>query len=127
MEYELKTLTSKDIFTMINLISKFGIDEFKKCFDPKIVQQMVDENGEIKGDQLMSVVGINIAFDVASIVITNIGKCENEIYEFLVNISNLKRQDIEKMSPAEFAQMIIDVIQKEEFKDFFGVVSKLLK
>lgn len=127
MEYELKTLTSKDIFPMINLISKFGIDEFKKCFDPKIVQQMVDENGEIKGDQLMSVVGINIAFDVASIVITNIGKCENEIYEFLVNISNLKRKDIEKMSPAEFAQMIIDVIQKEEFKDFFGVVSKLLK
>lgn len=127
MKYELKTLTSKDIFPMINLISKFGIDEFKKCFDPKIVQQMVDENGEIKGDQLMSVVGINIAFDVASIVITNIGKCENEIYEFLVNISNLKRKDIEKMSPAEFAQMIIDVIQKEEFKDFFGVVSKLLK
>lgn len=126
MEYELRKLTSKDIFPMTQLISKFGIDEFKKCFDPKLIASIVDENGEIKGDQLTSLIGINVVFDIASIVIGNLSRCENEIYEFLASISNLKRKELEKMSPAEFAQIIIEVIQKEEFKDFFGVVSKLL-
>lgn len=127
MEYELRKLTSKDIFPMVKLISKFGIDEFKKCLDPKIIKDLVDETGGIKGDQLTSIVGMNIVFDIASIVMTNLGKCENEIYDFLASVSNLKRKEIEKMSPAEFAQIIVDFIQKEEFKDFFGVVSKLVK
>lgn len=127
MNYELRALTSKDIFPMSKLISKFGIDEFKKCFDPKAIQGVIDENGTVKGDKLASLVGLNIVFDIASIVLNNLSKCENELYTFLVNISNLTREELETMSPAEFMQLIIDVIQKEEFKDFFGVVSKLLK
>lgn len=127
MNYELRALTSKDIFPMTRLISKFGIEEFKKCFDPKAIQGMVAENGEVKGDQLASLVGFNIVFDIAAIVMGNLSRCENELYSFLVSISNLTREELEKMSPAEFMQLIIDVIQKEEFKDFFGVVSKLLK
>ena len=127
MEYELREITSKDIFPMVKLISKFGIDEFKTCFDPKLIKEIVDENGEIKGDKLFAVIGMNVAFDIASIVLTNIGNCEDEIFDFLASVSNLKRKEVEKMSPADFAQMIIDFIQKDEFKDFFGVVSKLLK
>ena len=125
--YELRALTSKDVFPMFRLISKFGIDEFKKCFDPQLVSQLIDENGEFEGDKLTSLVGMNIAFDIASIIVANVCNCENEIFDFLASISNLKRKDIEKMPMVDFFQMIIDVIQKDEFKDFFGVVSKLFK
>lgn len=125
--YELKPLTSKDVFPMFRIISKFGIGEFKKCFDPQLIKEVVNEQGEIKGDKLASIVGVNIAFDIASIVMENIPKCEDEIYNFLEQISNLKRKEIEKMSMLDFFQMIVDVIKKEEFKDFFGVVSKLFK
>ena len=31
------------------------------------------------------------------------------------------------MSMVTFFEMIIDIIQKDEFKDFFGVVSRLFK
>jgi len=126
MSYELRKLTSKDIFPMVKLISKFGINEFKKCFDPANVKGLLNEKGEINGE-ITDYVGMSIAFDIAAIVMSNLGKCEDEIYDFLSSLSNLKRKQIEELSPAEFAQMIIDIIQKDEFKDFFGVVSKLLK
>lgn len=125
--YELKTLTSKDVFPMFRIISKFGIGEFKKCLDPQLVGQLVSEQGDVDGDKLTSIVGMNIAFDVASIIVENVPKCEDEIYNFLAQISNLKRKDIEKMSMVTFFEMIVDVIQKDEFKDFFGVVSRLFK
>ena len=60
--YVLRELTSKDVFPMFKIISKFGIGEFKKCFDPKLVGQLVDENGDFQGDKLMSIVGMNIRF-----------------------------------------------------------------
>ncbi len=125
--YTLKPLTSKDSFSMIKIIRKFGVGEFKKCFDPKLVGQIVNEQGEVKGEKLASIVGVNIAFDVASIVLENLPNCEDEIYDFLTQISDMKRKDIEKMSMVTFFEMIVDVVQKEEFKDFFGVVSRLFK
>ena len=111
---------------MFKIISKFGIGELKKCFDPKLVGQLVDENGDFQGDKLMSIVGMNIAFDVASWCskMFQNAKMKND---FLTLISNLKRKELEKMSMVTFFEMIVDVVQKKEFKDFFGVVSKSFK
>ena len=125
--YTLRELQAKDVFPMFKIISKFGINEFKKCFDPQLIKEIVNEQGEVKGDKLASIVGVNIAFEIASIVTSNNAKCENEIFDFLTSISNLKRKEIETMSMVTFFEMIVDVIQKEEVKDFFGVVSKLFK
>lgn len=127
MEYELRALKSTDIFPMTKLISKFGVSEFKKAFDPKLISSLVNENGELEKEKLATFVGINIVFDVASIVMSNVHKCEEEIYDFLESVSNLNREKLEEMSPAEFAEIIIDIIKKREFKDFFAVVSKLVK
>ena len=125
--YKLRELTSKDVFPMFRIISKFGINEFKKCFDPQLVKQFINEQGEVEMDKLASIVGINISFDIASVIASNVPKCEDEIFDFLASISNLKRNEIEKMSMITFFEMIVDVVQKKEFKDFFGVVSKLFK
>lgn len=126
MGYQLRKLTAKDIFPMTKLISKIGLKEFKNAFDPKLIASLADDNGEVKGDKLASVIGINVAFELAAIIMENFSKCEREIYEFLSSVSGLEKEKIEEMSPAEFTQMVIDIIQKEEFKDFFKVVSKLL-
>lgn len=125
--YELRKLESKDIFPMFKIISKIGINEFKKCFSNDEIKDLIGSKGEIEFDKLASIVGVSVGFDIASIVVTNIPKCENEIYDFLVSISNLKRKEVEKLPMNTFLEMIIDLVKKEEFKDFFGVVSKLFK
>lgn len=122
MNYELRKLCSKDIFPMCRIISAIGIKEFRACFESDEIKRIA-AGGE-KPDY--SAVGIGIFFDLASVILSNLPKCENEIYTFLASISNLSKKEIEEMEISSFAQMIVDVIRKPEFKDFSEVVSRLV-
>lgn len=124
MNYELKTLTSKDMFPMFKILSAIGIREFKSCFESEDVKRLA--KAAANGEEVdAGSVGMMIMLDIAGIVISKLPTCENEIYSFLEGISNLKRKELESLDMVAFTQMIIDVIQKPEFKDFIGVVSKL--
>lgn len=127
--YELKALSTKHVFSLVRVIKKFGIEQFKDCFFNPNVQKLFTEQteeGQVT-DKALEAVGIEVAFDIANIVIQNITECENEIYDFLSQVSNLSKKKIEDMPMNEFFEMIIDVIQKDEFKDFFTLVSRFLK
>lgn len=121
--YELRDLMAKDLFPMMRILSKLDMKELKKSFDPSAIAK-ISQTGEV---DLTEIVGMNIVFDLASIILANVPKCEDEIYTFLANISNLSKKEVEKLPMADFLQMIIDVITKQEFKDFFRQASKLIK
>lgn len=123
MEYTFRQLTSKDIFPMSKIISKIGIKEFKECFASDNVKALIKKGGKGNADAI----GVSIMFDIASIIITNLPKCENEIFAFLASVTGLNVKDIEEASMGDFAEMIIMLVQKEEFKDFISVVSRLFK
>lgn len=122
---ELRKLTSKDIFPMCQIIKKIGIDEFKECFSIPEIQKLVAENGNT--ENVATQVGIGIMFDIASIIVGNLPKCEDEIYNFLVSLTGEKKKVLEELPIADFTQLIVDLVQKEDFKDFIGVVSKSFK
>lgn len=112
---------------MVNLIKKFGVENFKKAFLNQDLQAVIDKNGNVSEEKLNTLVGVNIMFDVVGIIVENLGGCKKEIYAFIGNISNLKDKELDEMPMDVFAQLIIDVLRKEELKSFFGVVFKLLK
>lgn len=122
---EMRQLTSKDIFPMCQIIKKIGIDEFKQCFStPEIAKLMTEDGGSGK---IANQIGITIMFDLVSIIVGNLPKCKEEIYTFLASLTGTSSNELEEISLADFTQLIIDLVQKEEFKDFIGVVSKLFK
>lgn len=125
MNYELKELNSSHLFSMFRLISKFGIENFKGIFND--VQGTVNSNGEVDKDKLAEQVGMEIIFSAVGIIISNLGNCEKEVYDFLSNVSNLTVEEVSNLKIDVLASMIIDVIKKEEFKGFFSAVSKLFK
>lgn len=49
------------------------------------------------------------------------------LYKFLAGVSGMEEQEIAKLPLGTFTQMIIDIFKKEEFGDFFQVVSGLVK
>ena len=126
MAYELRPLTSKDVFPMFKIISKIGIKEFRSCFESEEIKKfgVAAANGE---NVDASAVGMMIVLDIVSIIISKLPECEDDIYSFLAGISDLKRKQLEEMPMVEFTEMIIDVVKKKEFADFIGVVSKLFK
>ena len=121
MEYTFRTLTSKDIFPMSKIISKIGVKEFKECFQSDAVKAMIKGKGD------PGAVGFAVMIDFAGVVLSHLAECEQDIYNFLSSVSGLKVKEIENAPMGEFAEMIVALVQKDEFRDFIGVVSRLFK
>ena len=127
--YELRRLTADDVFPMFQIISKIGIKEFKACFESPEVMQMIKgaASGEQSKDDVTTSIGMKVAFDLAGIIVSNLASCKSDIYQFLAQLSGMTAKEIGALPMMTFFEMIIDVIKKDEFKDFFQVVAKLLK
>jgi hypothetical protein len=127
--YELRELTADDMFPMFQIISKIGIKEFKSCFESESVRKLVAEvsSGESGGDELKAAVGVTVVLDIASVILSNIGNCKDDIYQLLSQLSGIKTKDIAKLPMSVFMGMIIDVIKKKEFSDFFQDAVKLFR
>ena len=132
--YELKKLDAENVFPMVTIINKIGFKEFKTLFDGDGLKNIVsgslqkDEEGKvIIDDTVISSIGKTIIFDIIGVVLENLPKCENDIFKFLSQISNLSEKEVRELALADFTEMIFDFFKKEEFKDFIKVVSKFVK
>ena len=147
--YELRKLCADDIFPMVNIISKIGIENMADCFDAKemadIMNSVDSTLGEADGkessdnadgkessdnamaDVLTKQIGIKVIMKLVGLLLKNLGKIKRELYQFLAGLSGMTEKEIAALPLGTFTQMIVDVFKKEEFSDFFQVVSGLLK
>lgn len=132
--YELRDLQADDLFVLVSIVSKIGIKEFKACFASDDVMAAVksmakkDEKEEAADNSNdITSVGISVALDIAAILMANIGKCKNDIYALLANLSGMKEKEIAKLPIKTFTSMVVDLVKKKEFADFFQEAVKLFK
>ena len=124
--YTFRPLETADIFPMFKLLNKMGFKDFKENEGLKKVVFMFS-GGTVDGKVDVNSLGIDMFFEIAAIIADAIPKIETELYTLLSSVAGVKPEDIKKQSPAVTMEMIIDFVKKEEFKDFFKVVSKLFK
>lgn len=131
--YELRNLTSDDVFPMLDIISKIGIDEFRTVFESEQLRTLLkskdnnEDTSSEKAEEQLYNIGTLVVLDIANVIIKKIPLCKQEIYLFLAQLSGMTQDEIKKLPMNTFFKMIIDVFKKDEFKDFIGVVSKLFK
>ena len=129
--YTFRTLGGEDVFLMFKIIGKIGVKEFNACFEndgiKNLLMQLMGEKKADGEDQSVSVTYISVILEVADVIFKNLPKCENEIFQMLSQTSNLSVDQVKKLTFAEFTEMVIDFIKKEEFRDFIKVVSRLFK
>lgn len=132
--YTFRLLGAPDIFLMAKIIKQIGIKEFKACFESdgitSLIQNAMDEKKAKGKDDNTNVigVGVGVALEIADVILGNLPKCENDIYQMLSQTSNLTVEEIKAPGNATmFIEMVIDFIKKEEFRDFLKVVSRLFK
>lgn len=121
--YEFRKLNATDTFLMFKILSKMNINEIAKGINTDSVKEMMGDPSKVDA----TTVGVAVMMEIVNVLLSNLPKCENEIYQLLSNTSNLKVHDIQKMDFATFTEMVIDFVKKEEFKDFVSVVSRLFK
>lgn len=126
--FELRQLTADDIFPMFQIISKIGVREFKSCFESEEVRNAIMDMASGAKDQgKVNAIGLTVAVDIAGVIISNLYKCKDDIYQLLSQLSGMKTKEIASLPMNTFLEMIVAVVKKEEFKDFFQGVTKLLK
>lgn len=128
---ELRELKSCDIFPMIQILNKIGFSELKTILTPDKIKDMVktfqsDDEADEEVDT-KTILGFNVIFEVTGLILKNLPSCEQELYKFLSGLSGLSVKELEDLGMVEFTDMIVAVIKKPEFKDFFRAVSKLFK
>lgn len=112
--YELRPLVATDMGIICNIISAIGIKEFRNSFNLK----------DFQGKDLEAV-GIGVFLDLAGIIISNIPKAEPEIQAFIASLTGMQLSEVKQMPFADYGELIIQVIMKEDFQDFFKRVMKL--
>ena len=127
MEYTMRNLQATDIFSVVKILNGIGLKNVKEAIDfdeiNKIRKGMTEENADVISSQ----VGLNVVMSVATVIIENLPKVENDLYNFIGSVIDVKAKDVAKMDMGEFMDVLITIIQKEEFKDFFKRASKLIK
>lgn len=129
--YTFRPLSATDIFLMTKIIKKIGIKEFKACFEGGGIKDLILESAKgakEKGENpdIISI-GIGVALDIADVVLGNLHLCEDDIYRLLSQVSTLSVEEIKAPGNAVlFIDMLIEFFKKEEFRDFFKAVSRLL-
>lgn len=124
---ELRKLTAKDLFLLSTILSKIGFKEFRDVFQSDSIKSLVANAKDADKDSTSLIVGANIVFEIAGIVLSNLEKCEDDIFRFLASVTNKTVKEIAELDPATLLELIIDVIKNPQFKDFFKVASKFVK
>ena len=128
--YTFRKLSSDDLFLMLGIIKKIGIKELKQSFDMEKLKEPLAaykeaESGEGKEKALLSI-GVEVGIDAADIILGNLPKCKEPVYQLLANVSGMSEDEI-RADALLFAEMVIDFFKKKEFPAFIKVVSKLFK
>ena len=128
--YQIRALGAKDIFPMIKIISKIGLKDFGKCFEPdeiKAITDMFSENENTNIEDMAEIVGVSVVLKIVDIILEHLSDAEQEIFAFLAGLIGKTAEDVANLPMDVFFELLIDVFKRKEFVGFMRVVSKLVK
>lgn len=112
--YNLRNLKDKDLFPLLKLLRELGLREFKEAFS------------QIAEGKSISEIGALVVIDIVDIIIANLTRLENEIYDFWSELSGIPAAEIKEMEFGTLPLMITDTFSGVKNTSFFKVLSKLL-
>ena len=127
MEYEMRNLQATDIFSIVKILNGIGLKNIKEAIDFEEINKIRKGMTEDNASAITSQVGVNVVMSIATVILENLPNIENDLYTFVGSVIGIKTKDVAKMDMGEFMDVLIAIIQKEEFKDFFKRASKLIK
>ena len=127
MEYTMRNLQATDIFSVVKILNGIGLKNIKESIDFEEINKIRKGMTEDNADAVTSQVGVNVVMSIATVILENLPNVESDLYNFIGSVIDMKAKEVAKMDMGEFMDVLITIIQKEEFKDFFKRASKLIK
>lgn len=115
--YTLRELQADDLYGMIRIVNKIGLEEIQQCFEGDELRKTMQENGSAEDAE--KAMGLQVITGITRLVLKKLPECREEIYAFLSGLSGMKPQAIAALPLGTFAAMVMDVFHMEGFADFF--------
>lgn len=141
--YVKRKLAVGDLMLVIQIIKKIGIKDFKKCFTDvdisgfqpnkdtakeDLAEKSENEAQEVAGkESAFEKIGFSVALDVVDILLTNIPKCEHDLYAFMASMCCVTEDELKEYPISAFVDILFEVFTAEEAKDFFTHAVRLMK
>ena len=112
---------------MVKIINKVGIDNIKNAINFDEINSVKEKlNGE-NSDAMISELGVNVVMSVLTVLFERLPLIETELYHFVGSVANMKDKEVAKLEINDFMALVIAILKKEEFKDFFKQALQLIK
>lgn len=141
--YVKRKLAVGDLMPVIQIIKKIGIKDFKKCFTgvdisgfqlnkdtakEDLAEMSENEAQEVAGkESAFEKIGFSVALDVVDVLLTNIPKCEHDLYAFMASMCCVTEDELKEYPISAFVDILFEVFTAEEAKDFFTHAARLMK
>lgn len=141
--YVKRKLAVGDLMPVIQIIKKIGIKDFKKCFTgvdisgfqlnkdtekEDLAEVSENEAQEVAGkESAFEKIGFSVALDVVDVLLTNIPKCEHDLYAFMASMCCVTEDELKEYPISAFVDILFEVFTAEEAKDFFTHAARLMK
>lgn len=112
--FSLRKLKDGDLFPLLKILRKIGLQNFKDTLQQFTSGKSAEE------------VGILVLLDMADVIVGNLDKAEDDIYSFYSDMSGLQPDEIKNMEFGTLPLMIYDSFSEVKNTSFFKVLSKLL-
>ena len=113
----MRKIVTSDIFTMVRIIRKIGLDDIKSYIGALSDVKISKEKG-------IRETGAEIFMDIICSALEKLPEIEADLCGFIGGICEKKAEEIEALPPAEFVDIIYEIVHKEEFGNFFTAVSR---
>lgn len=124
---ELRKLQSSDLFRMVRIINGIGFKTIKDSINVDEINKLRKGMTEENTDEITSQVGVSVVMSILGVVIENLPKVENDVYEFCGSVAGIKPKDVAKMEMGEFMDLLVAIFKMDGFRDFFSRASKLIR
>lgn len=113
-KYNLRPLVATDMGQICKIITAVGVRQFKEAF----------KQDDIKGKSVEAA-GLDVLLGIAGIAFSNIPKAEDEIQTFVASVTGMSLAQVQQLPFADYGEIILDIVTKQEFRDFFARAMKL--
>nr|DAQ32692.1 MAG TPA: hypothetical protein [Caudoviricetes sp.] len=117
----LRRLRADDLFTMMRILSKIGVEDLRAALPGKTTIQRVRE-----GNESAETVGVTVALMIADKLLARLPDCKAEIYTLLADLSGKTPAEIAALDMGVFAEAVFTLMASEDFRDFFTRLMKRL-
>lgn len=126
-KWQFRHLKGTDIFLMLPIIKKIGLNNLRKMVSGDIIKGIVAEKKDENYDSQVEAATFGAILEFAQVLVEGLDGCEDQLFRLLANTSNLTVEEIAELDLVELPLMIIDFVKLPQFKDFLKVAQSYIK